>query len=101
MTLKIAAATPEEYAFAQAVNQRLVGTGASVHAFTREDSETQAKTYGLTLQYGGKRTTLTAESPFHYDSPDDVVVRVKQWLAATSQGERWTTDLERADGDFV
>lgn len=99
MTLKIAPATAEEYAFAQAVNQRLVGTGASVHAFTQVDSDKQPKSYGLTLQFGGKRTTLTADAPFHYDAPEDVVVRVKQWIAGAGQSDRWTTDLERADAE--
>lgn len=98
MALKIAPATPEEYVFAQEVNKKLAAVGASVHAFTRVDSETDAKSYGLTFQAGSKRTTITADTPFCYDAPEDVVVRVKQWLAAASQGERWTTDLERADG---
>jgi hypothetical protein len=99
MTLKIAPATPEEYAFAQAVNQQLTGTGASVHAFTQVDSDKQPKSYGLTFQCGSKRTTITADAPFCYDAPEDVVVRVKQWLAAAAAGERWTTDIERADAE--
>jgi hypothetical protein len=99
MTLKIAPATPEEYAFAQAVNQKLVGTGASVHAFTMIDSESGRQSYRLTLQCGSKRTTLSADAPFHYDPPEDVVAKVKEWIDSASVGERWTTDLERADAE--
>jgi hypothetical protein len=99
MTEKIASATPEEYVFAREVNRRLAGTGASVHPFTMIDSESARQSYRLTLQCGGKRTTLSADAPFHYDPPEDVVAKVKEWIDSASAGERWMTDLERADGD--
>jgi hypothetical protein len=96
--LKIAPASPEEYVFAVEVNRRLAGTGASVVAFTQVDSDKQPKSYGLTFQCGSKRHTITADAPFCYDAPDDVVRRVQQWMAQVGNADRWTTDLEKADG---
>jgi hypothetical protein len=98
MTLKIAPPSPEEHAFACQVNDRLVGTGARVVSFTLVNPKNQARTYHLTVQAGSKRTVLTADAPFHYDPPEDVVAKVKEWIGSASAGERWTTDLERADG---
>jgi hypothetical protein len=98
MTLKIAPASPEEYVFAQECNRLLTGTGASVHAFTQVDGDKQPAGYGLVMQCGGKRETITADTPFSYDPPEDVVRRVKQWVASAGQADRWTTDLEKTDG---
>jgi hypothetical protein len=99
MTLKIAPATAEEYTFAQEVNRKLASTGASVHAFTRVDTENKTACYGLIFQCGSKRETITADTPFCYDPPDDVVARVQRWMAGVTAGDRWTTDLERADAE--
>jgi hypothetical protein len=101
MTAKMQSATPEEYVFAQEVNRRLVGTGASVHPFCMLDPETQARTYHMTMAAGSRRHTILADSPFHYDPPEDVVRRVHQWLAAAGAGERWTTDPEKADAQEI
>jgi hypothetical protein len=98
VALKIAPATAEEYTFAQEVNRKLASTGASVHAFTRVNTEDDTRTYGLILQCGAKRETITADTPFCYDPPDDVVARMQRWMAGVTAGDRWTTDLEKADG---
>jgi hypothetical protein len=100
--LKIASATAEEYIFAQDCNRALAGAGASVHPFCmveHHDDGHETRSYRLTMQCGGKRSTLQADSPFHYDPPDDVVRRVKEWIAGACHSGRWTTDLEKADGE--
>jgi hypothetical protein len=98
MALKIGPASPEEHAFACQVNDRLVTIGAKVLPFEMVNSENGERHYHLTFQCGSKRTVVTADTPFHYDSVDDVVRQVQQWLATAGAGERWTTDLEKADG---
>jgi hypothetical protein len=98
VTGKIAPASAEEYTFAQEVNRLLVGTGASVHAFTRVTDD-GAKSYALIFQCGGRRTERTADAPFHYDPPEEVVRTVREWMAGAG-GDRWTTDLEAADADI-
>ena len=97
MPLKIQAASPEEHAFAAEVNKRLASTGARVNAFTTVDTETEEKSYRLTFQYGSKRTTIAANGPFHYDSPDDVVDRVKRWLASSGSNNLYSPDLKYAE----
>jgi len=97
MPLKIQAASPEEHAFAAEVNKRLNGTGAKVNAFTRMETETQAISYGLTFQYGPKRYTITSDGPFHSDSPQDVVDRVKRWLAGSNANNLYSPDLKYAE----
>jgi hypothetical protein len=99
VTLKIAAASPEEHRFAAVVNARLTDTGARVLPFEMVNAENGARTYHLTLQYGAKRTVITADSPFHYDPPEDVTRRVREWMASAAQASRWTTDLEAADAE--
>jgi hypothetical protein len=96
--MKIAAATPEEYALAQEANRLLASVGASVHAFAMHDPEIGSHSYRLTFQCGQKRTTVSSETPFHLDAPEDIVRQVQQWIASGG-GERWTTDLERADAE--
>lgn len=99
MTLKIQPAPPEEQAFAAQVNKVLHGSGAAVHPYLLVDTETgRVQEYRLTCQCGSKRHTISADGPFHYDPAEDVIKRVREWMAAAGAGERWTTDLERADG---
>jgi hypothetical protein len=99
MPLKIAPASPEEHAFAAEVNKRISDNGgaARVHAFTLIDTETEAKTYHLAFQYGSKRTTIAADSPFHLDPVEDIIKRVQDWIAGLSAANRWSTDLKYAD----
>lgn len=98
MALKIQPASPEEHAFAAQVNKRLAGD-AFMHPFCMFNTETGTIVdYRLTFQCGRKRHTIMADSPFHYDPIEDVVKRVREWMGHIGQGERWTTDLERADG---
>jgi hypothetical protein len=97
MPLKIQAASPEEHAFAAKVNKRLAGTGAKINAFSLLNSETQESTYHLTFQYGPKRHTIQADAPFHTDSVDDVVDRVKRWLASSGSNNLYSPDPKFAE----
>lgn len=97
MPLKIHPASPEEHAFASQVNKRLAGD-AAVHAFCLVNTENETRHYGLTFQCGSKRHTITADGPFHYDPVEDVVKRVREWMAGSSAGDRWSTDPKYAEG---
>ena len=102
MPLKIQAASPEEHAFAAEVNKRLASTGARISAFSLLDAETQTRTYGLVFTYGPKRETISDPTPFHYDSPDDVVDRVKRWLASSGTNNLYSPDPKFAeDREFM
>ena len=90
-------AQPEEYAFAVEVNRQLAGQGAAVVAFMQHDPATDRYQYALTFQCGSRRHTITSETPFHYDSVDDLVKRVEQWIAGIRTTIRWTTSLEDAE----
>jgi hypothetical protein len=96
MPLKIAPASPEEHAFAAEVNKRLPD-GAKINAFELVEAESERRFYGLTFQYGSRRTTMQADSPFHLDPPEDVIKRVRDWIAGLSAANRWSTDLKYAD----
>ena len=98
---KIEAASQEEHDFAAKVNLALEQAGgrASVSPFCRLDEDTQARMYGLVFSCGSKRHTITADAPFHYDSPDDVVARVKQWIA-TAGGRELYSDNPKYAVDF-
>lgn len=80
MPLKIEPASAEEQAFAADVNRKLVNSGARVSVFSLLNIETQVRQYGVVFQLGSKRKTITADAPFHYDSPDDVISRVYAWI---------------------
>jgi len=97
MALKIQPASPEEHAFAAEVNKRL--TEAKVIPFAMADpaNPETPPTYHLTVQLGSKRTTLTADAPFHLDSPEDVIKRVNEWSVSLRASNRWSTDLKYAD----
>jgi hypothetical protein len=84
---------PEERDFITRVNARLPD-GAKVTTFRLADDSPMAagKPHGLIMQVGGKRKTVTSESPFCHASEDDIVAIVTEWLAGLRQGERWTTD---------
>jgi hypothetical protein len=100
MPLKIQAASPEEHAFAAEVNKRLASArcaGARISAFSLLNTETQTRTYGLVFTYGPKRETISDPTPFHYDSPDDVVDRVKRWLASSGSNNLYSPDLKYAE----
>lgn len=96
--LMIGAAIPEERAFAADVNKRLAD-GVTVHPFERAPADGERE-WCLTFQYGTRRHTISSESPWHYDSPDEVVRRVMDWVARAHQANRWTTSLEAADGEM-
>src|SRR5258706_11059485 len=97
MPLKIEAASPEEHAIGAEVNKRLAYNGAKVNAFSLLNTETQESTYHLTFQYGPKRHTIQADAPFHTDSVDDVVDRVKRWLASSGTNNLYSPDLKYAE----
>ena len=97
MPLKIQAASPEEHAFAAEVNKRLASSGARISAFSLLNTETETRSYGLVFTYGPKRHTITADSAFHYDSPDDVMDRVKRWLASSGSNNLYSPDLKYAE----
>ncbi len=97
MPLKIQAASPEEHAFAAEVNKRLAGTGARISAFSLLDIETKADSWGLVFTYGPKRHTITADAPFHYDSADEIVEKVKRWLASSGSNNLYSPDLKYAE----
>lgn len=99
MSLKIQPASPEEHAFAAKVNKSLAGVGAAVHAFSMFNTETGAiQDYRLTFQCGAKRKTIMADGPFHHDPPEDVVKRVREWIAGNGATDRWSTDPKYAEG---
>jgi hypothetical protein len=87
---------PEEADFVARVNATLARLcdGAKVTVFRLADSSPLAagKPYGLIMQLGSKRKTLTGESSFCHASEDDLVSMVTEWIATVGQGERWTTD---------
>jgi hypothetical protein len=97
MPLKIQAASPEEHAFAAEVNKRLATTGAKVNAFTVLNEDRLSHVYGLVFTYGPKRHTITADAPFHYDSPDEIVEKVKRWLASSGGNDLYSPDLKYAE----
>lgn len=85
--LKASPPTPEEMAFCAEVNRRLAA--GKVSAYSMMDAESQARTYGLVFSLGSKRKTLQSDQPFHYDPPDDVIKRVREWTASVMQANRW------------
>jgi hypothetical protein len=97
VSLKIQPASREEHAFAERVNGLLADTGARVTAFSLLNTETEVRGYGLTFSCGTKRTTINADSPFHYDPPQDVVKRVREWLAKGAHADRWSTAVKYAE----
>jgi hypothetical protein len=97
MPLKIQAASAEEHAFAAEANKRLATTGARIAAFSLVNNETETRSYGLVFTYGPKRHTITADAPFHYDSPDEIVDRVKRWLATSGGNDLYSPDLKYAE----
>jgi len=92
----------EEREFNAGVNMILAKLcdGARISTFRVAESSplaagkasTSAQPYGLIMQLGGKRKTVTNESPFCHASQDDIVAMVTEWVASLRQGERWTTD---------
>ena len=102
MPLKIQAASPEEHAFAAEVNKRLASTGARISAFSLYDIQTDTASYGLVFTYGPKRHTITSDIAFHHDPPDDVVDRVKRWLASSGTNNLYSPDPKFAeDREFI
>ena len=95
--MKTQPAQPEEYAFAAEVNAQLNGQGAAVIPFMQYMAADDRYHYALTFQCGSRRHTITSDTPFHYDSVDDVVKRVEQWITGTRMSNRWTTSLEDAE----
>jgi len=91
----ISPASSEEQAFANEVNKLLGPDGGKVQPYTSERND--KTTYCLLFWLGAKRTTITSETPFHYETPQSVSERVKEWVERSRQSNRWSTDLADAD----
>jgi len=102
MPLKIQPASPDEHAFAAKVNEGLRDIGASISAYSLVDIGPEGPTsairlHGLVFSCGGRRHSMQADSPFHYDPPEDVIQRVRDWVASRSHADRWSTDVKYAE----
>jgi hypothetical protein len=97
MPLKIQAASPEEHAFAAEVNKHLSDTGARISAYSIVNTDLGTISYGLVFTYGPRRRTITSDAPFHYDSADEIVDRVKRWLASSGTNNLYSPDLKYAE----
>lgn len=90
--LKFKFPSPEELKFTGHVNALLMEHGAKVSAYECQHPDDHC-TYHLTFECGSKRKTIHSDTPFHYDPPEAVVQRVKDWIAGVRLTNRWTTEV--------
>lgn len=94
--LKLEKPSPEELAFAEAVNatfDRVDGCSVTPMAWNDDGS----KQYGMVFSHGSRRRILRQDAPFHYDPVDEMVARVRRWVTGIAQRERYTTDEAYAE----
>ena len=94
MALKFKFPSPEELTFTGHVNALLLDCGAKVTAYEVQHPDDHV-TYHMTFECVGKRRTIHSDVPFHYDPPEAVMQRVKDWIAGVRLTNRWTTEVPK------
>lgn len=94
MALKLRFPSADEQRFCEECNGLLCNHGARVSAYEVLHPD-DSSTYHLTFEAGSKRKSVSSPTPWHYETPQDVVAQVLDWIHGVRQSQRWTTELPK------